>query len=61
MQVIAMWTLSTSQGQRVGDIPSESDARRTVHALGTTQIRGPYSWDVVDTHGRSFVAEISRR
>ena len=40
-----MWTLTTSDGQRVADIRSEIDARRTVHMLGVTQLRGPYSWD----------------
>ena len=56
-----MWMLTTSNGQRVGDIACEADARRTVHSLGTTQLRGPYSWDVIDSHGHSFVAEIKHR
>jgi hypothetical protein len=56
-----MWTLTTSDGQRVADIHSETDARRTVHTLGTTQLRGPYSWDVVDNQGRWFVAAITHR
>ena len=53
-----MWTVITSDGQRVVDICSEVDARRTVHRLGVTQLRGPYSWDVVDNRGHAFVAEI---
>jgi hypothetical protein len=56
-----MWTLTTSDGQRVADIHSETDARRVVHALGITQLRGPYSWDVVDNQGRWFVAAIRYR
>jgi hypothetical protein len=59
--VIAMWMLITSDGRRLANIGCEEDARRTVHALGTTQLRGPYSWDVVDDQGRRFVAEIRRR
>jgi hypothetical protein len=56
-----MWILVTSDGRRVADICSESDARRVVHTLGITQLRGPYSWDVVDNHGHRFVAEIKHR
>jgi hypothetical protein len=56
---IAMWTLTTSDGLRIIDIRSETEARRTVHTLGTPQLRGPYSWDVVDNQGRLFVAEIT--
>jgi hypothetical protein len=56
-----MWTLSTSDGRRVANIRSEIDARRIVHTLGITQLRGPYSWDVVDSQGRRFVAEIRHR
>jgi hypothetical protein len=56
-----MWTLSTSDGRRVPDIPSEADARHRVHRLGITQLCGPYSWDVVDSYGHTFVAEITRR
>jgi hypothetical protein len=56
-----MWTLITSDGRRIGDIGSESDARRIVHTLGITQLRGPYSWDVVDNQGHCFVAQIGRR
>ena len=56
-----MWTLITSDGQRVADIGSEIDARRTVHTLGITQLRGPYSWDVVNNQGHRFVAEIRHR
>jgi hypothetical protein len=56
-----MWTLITSDGRRLANIGSEEDARRTVHTLGTTQLRGPYSWDVVDDHGRRFTAEITHR
>ena len=56
-----MWTLTTSDGQRVADIHSETDARRIVHTLGITQLRGPYSWHIVDSQGRLFVAEITHR
>jgi hypothetical protein len=56
-----MWILTTSDGRRVADIGSEVDARRIAHTLGTTQLRGPFSWDVVDSHGRSFVVEIRHR
>jgi (+)-trans-carveol dehydrogenase len=52
-----MWTLITSDGRRLANTRSEEDARRTAHALGTTQLRGPFSWDVVDNEGRRFVAE----
>jgi hypothetical protein len=54
-----MWTLITSDGRRLANIRSEIDARRSVHALGVTQLRGPYSWDVVDNQGHRFIAEIS--
>jgi len=56
-----MWTITTSDGRRVANIRSEIDARRIVHTLGITQLRGPYSWDVVDSHGRRIVAEIRHR
>jgi hypothetical protein len=56
-----MWTLTTSDGRRVVNIRSEFDARRIAHALGITQLRGPYSWDVIDNQGRWFVAEIQHR
>lgn len=56
-----MWTLITSDGRRLANIGSEEDARRTVHTLGTTQLRGPFSWDVVGDDGRRFVAEIRHR
>lgn len=56
-----MWILITSDGRRLADIGSEEDARRTVHTLGTTQLRGPFSWDVIDAQGRRFVAEIRHR
>jgi hypothetical protein len=56
-----MWMLTTSDGRRLVDICSEMDARRIVHTLGTSQMRGPYSWDVVDNQGRLFVAEIRHR
>jgi hypothetical protein len=55
-----MWTLITSDGRRA-NIGSEEDARRTVHTLGTTQLRGPFSWDVVGDDGRRFVVEIRHR
>lgn len=56
-----MWTLITSEGWRVTDIRSEQEARRTAHGLGTTQLRGPFSWDVIDARGRRFVVEITHR
>jgi hypothetical protein len=56
-----MWTLIISDGRRLLNIGSEEDARRTVHTLGATQLRGPFSWDVVDDLGRRFVAEIRHR
>lgn len=56
-----MWTLITSDGRRVSNIGSEEDARRTAHTLGTTQLRGPFSWDAVDEQGRRFVVEIRHR
>jgi hypothetical protein len=56
-----MWTLTTSDGRRVADIPCETDARRLVHTLGTTQLRGPHSWDVIDSQGQMFVAQIRHR
>jgi hypothetical protein len=55
-----MWIVITSDGLRVADICSEADARRAVHKLGVTQMRGPNSWDVVDNHGHMFVAELKR-
>jgi hypothetical protein len=48
-----MWTLTTRDGRRIPDIRSEIDARRIVHTLGITQLRGHYSWDVVDNLGLS--------
>ena len=56
-----MWILITSDGRRLPNIGSEEVARRTVHTLGATQLRGPFSWDVVDDQGRRFVAEIRHR
>jgi len=56
-----MWIVVTSDGRQVAGICSEADARRAVHKLGVTQLRGPFSWDVVDNLGRSFVAEIKHR
>lgn len=56
-----MWTLITSDGRRVADIGSEDVARRAVHTLGSTQWRGPFSWDVVGHDGRRFTAEIRHR
>lgn len=56
-----MWALITSEGWRVTDIRSEQEARWTAHGLGTTPLRGPFSWDVVDDQGRRFVVEIRRR
>ncbi|BBZ58158.1 hypothetical protein MPHO_51500 [Mycolicibacterium phocaicum] len=56
-----MWTLITSDGRRLTNLGSEETARRTVHALGATQWRGPFSWDVIDYEGHRFVAEIRHR
>jgi hypothetical protein len=56
-----MWTITTSDGRRVANIRCEDHARRLVHTLGVTQLRGPSSWDVVDNQGRWFVAEITYR
>jgi hypothetical protein len=56
-----MWTITTSDGRRVANIRSEIDARRIVHTLGITQLRVPYSWDVFDSQGHRFVAEIRHR
>ena len=56
-----MWIVITSDGRRVADICSEADARRAVHRLGVTQMRGPYSWDVVDNLGHKFIAELKHR
>jgi hypothetical protein len=56
-----MWTLTTSDGRRVADIRCETDARRLVHTLGTTQLRGPHSWDVIGSQGQMFVAQIRHR
>jgi hypothetical protein len=56
-----MWTITTSDGRRVANIRSEIDARRIVHTLGITQLRAPYTWDVVDSQARRFVAEIRHR
>lgn len=53
-----MWTLITSDGRRLANIGSEAEARRAAHALGATQLRGPFSWDVIDLAGHRFVAEI---
>lgn len=56
-----MWTIISGDGGRLASAQSEEDARRTVHSLGITQLRGPFSWDVVDDHGRRFVVEIKHR
>ena len=53
-----MWAVTTSIGTRVDGIKRESDARRTVHMLGITEVIGPYSWRVVDNHGHRFIAEV---
>jgi hypothetical protein len=58
---LAMSTLTISDGRRVAHIRSEIDAHRIVHTLGITQLRGPYFWDVPDSRGRWFVAEIRHR
>jgi hypothetical protein len=56
-----MWTLITSDGRRLTNIRSEQEARRAAHALGTSQWRGPFSWDVIDAQGHRFVVEIWHR
>ncbi len=53
-----MWALTTSNGLRVDGIQREQDARRAVYMLGDAHVIGPYSWQVVDNQGRSFVAEV---
>jgi hypothetical protein len=58
---LAVWTITISDGRRAARIRSEIDARRIVHTLGITRLRGPYSWDVPDSRGRWFVAEIRHR
>jgi hypothetical protein len=60
-KAVAMWMLITSDGRRVSNIGCEEDARRTAHAMGTTQLRGPFSWDVVDGQGCRFTVEIKHR
>lgn len=56
-----MWIITTSDGRRVAGFRCETGARRIAHTLGSTQLRGRYSWDVVDSQGRLFVVEISHR
>lgn len=54
-----MWALTTSNGLRVDGI-AEQDGRNAVQMLGYSQRIGPYSWQVVDNHGRRFIAELRR-
>jgi hypothetical protein len=56
-----MWEVVTSQGHRVRDIQHESDAMRTVHALGLTTLITPYRYLVADYQGQHFVAEVHRQ
>ncbi|HTQ20154.1 hypothetical protein [Mycobacterium sp.] len=55
-----MWALTTSNGLRVDGIRQEQDGRYAVHNLGHARSISPYSWQVVDNFGRSFVAELRR-
>ncbi|CAM2818077.1 hypothetical protein H7J50_12640 [Mycobacterium intermedium] len=54
-----MWALTTSNGLRVDNI-NEQDGQSAVQLLGYSRRIGPYSWQVVDNQGRSFVAELRR-
>lgn len=56
-----MWEVITSQGHRARDITHESEAMRTVHALGITTLIAPGRYLVSDHWGRRFVAEIHRQ
>lgn len=56
-----MWEVVTSNGHRVRDIRHESDALRTVHALGITTLIAPGRYFVTDGRGRRFMAEIHRQ
>ena len=55
-----MWTVITSQGQRVDGITHEHTALRTVHSMGMTTLIAPYRYLVVDNRGQQFHAEIHR-
>jgi hypothetical protein len=57
---LAMPTITISDGRRSPYRP-EIDARRIVHTMGITQLRGPYSWDVPDSRDHWLVAEIGHR
>ena len=56
-----MWEVITSQGHRARDIAHESDAMRTVHALGITTLIAPGRYLVSDHRGQRFFAEIHRQ
>ena len=56
-----MWEVITSQGHRARDIQHESDAMRTIHALGITTLIAPGRYLVSDRRGHRFVAEIHRQ
>ncbi len=55
-----MWALTTSHGLRVDGIRTEEAARSAVGMLGMSQVISPCAWQVVDNHGRRFVAEVRR-
>ena len=60
-----MWEVITSQGHRARDIAHESDAMRTVHALGITTLIAPgrYWFPIIGASVslRRFIANRPRR
>jgi hypothetical protein len=55
-----MWSLTTSHGLRLDGIRNEDEGRYAVRMLGVTEVVGIYAWQVVDNHGRRFVAELRK-
>jgi hypothetical protein len=55
-----MWTVVTSQGQRVEGITHEHMALSTVRSMGMTTLIAPYRYLVMDNGGQRFHAEIRR-
>jgi hypothetical protein len=55
-----MWALTTSKGMRVDGIAREQDGREAVRMLGTPQVIGPFSWQVVDNQGHQFIVELRK-
>ena len=57
-----MWTLITSDGRLLANIGSEQEARHTVHTLGITQLRGPFSamWSTTTVVGSSLRSSIDQ-